>query len=80
MNTKTLSYQNTATEKTQSFVRVAKAFRHLAEMIQHFKIKKAQANYHSKSKHQAQLKMQRDILRDLPLEQKLQLGCYHLMD
>jgi hypothetical protein len=80
MNAKTLSYQNTATPKSQLFAGVVNTFNHLAKMIQRFKIKQAQVNYHAKMKHQAQAHMQQDMLRDLPLEQKLKLGCYHLMD
>jgi hypothetical protein len=80
MNTKTLSYQNTPTTKPQLFLGIAKALSNLEEVIQRFKIKMAQANYHSKMKHRAQAEIQHDALRDLPLEKKLQLGCYHLMD
>ena len=78
MNTKTLSYRNSSIVKPESFSWISKLFNSLSSMIAGSEIEKAQAHYHLKRKHEAQ--SHGDIVRNMPVEQKLQLGCYHLMD
>lgn len=79
MNTKTLSC-NTSIVKPESFTWVAKFFSSLSAIFTRSDLEIAQAHYNQKRKHQAQAQTHRDIVRDMPVEQKLQLGCYHLMD
>jgi len=80
MNTKTLTYSNTNIVKPASFSWITKAFNSVTAMFIRSDLEKAQAHYSLKRKHQAQAQSHRDIVRDMPVEQKLQLGCYHLMD
>lgn len=82
MNTKTLPHQNTPTAKHALFAMVSKFVSRLTALIQRSDLEKAQAHYRLKHKLQANSKtrVQGDLLRDMPLKQKLQLGYYHLMD
>jgi hypothetical protein len=80
MNTKTLAYSNTSIVKPESFTWITKAFNSFTAMFIRSDLEMAQAHYKLKRKHQAQDQTHRDIVRDMPIEQKLQLGCYHLMD
>ena len=79
MNTKTLAF-NTSIVKPESFTWIAKVFSSLTAIFTRSDLEKAQAHFSLKRKHQAQAQTHRDIVRDMPVEQKLQLGCYHLMD
>ena len=80
MNTKTLAYSNTSIVKPESFAWIAKIISNMTAIFVRSDLDKAQAHYNLKRKHQAQDQTHRDIVRDMPIEQKLQLGCYHLMD
>jgi hypothetical protein len=83
MNSKSLQYSNIANPKLEKIAATQTSFitaviEKLASFLTRSEIDKAQARY--KAKLNAQAGSQQDMVRGLPVEEKLRLGMYRFMD
>ena len=76
-NTENSSLENRAMRQPAWFTNMIKR---LDGLLTRTQIESAQARFKSKQKHQAQTESRQDMVRGLPLEEKLRLGMYHFMD
>jgi hypothetical protein len=82
MNSKSLQYNSIENSKLEKLVSTQESFitaikRKISDLLTRSEIEKAQSRY--MMKHAAQAQSNLDIVRTLPLEEKLRLGMYHYM-
>lgn len=76
-NTENSNLENRALQQPAWFTSMIKR---LDGLLTRTQIESAQARFKLKHKHQAQSESRQDMVRGLPLEEKLRLGMYHFMD
>ena len=80
MNTKMLSTRNELFQTAEISSWLTRGLLKIVALFKRSELQKAQAFYNFKQNRQTRLEANRGTVRGMPLEQKLQLGCYYLMD
>ena len=83
MNSKSLQNNDIVNSRLEKLATTQTSFitgiiRKVFDSLTRSEIEKAQASYKVKRKHETQAELQ-DIVRSLPIEEKLRLGMYHFM-
>jgi hypothetical protein len=84
MNSKSLQNNDIVNSRLEKLATAQTSFitgiiRKVFDSLTRSEIEKTQASYKMKRKHETQAELQ-DIIHSLPIEEKLRLGMYHLMD
>ncbi len=77
MNSKTLQYRPTVNHHSSIFIAIQQS---ISALIQRLAMAQARASYQSRRQQEARKDLHRNILSDLPVEEKLKLGMYHFID
>ena len=80
MNTNTLTTSNESFVKPKTVNWLAQCINKIVGWFKSTEIQKAQEYYNFKRNREMQQQTSHDRVRGLPLEQKLQFGCYQWMD
>ena len=83
MNSKSLQYSNIANSKLENLATTQTSFiigviAKISSFLTRSEIEKLQARY--RAKHDALTESHQDVVRGLPVEEKLRLGMYRFMD
>ncbi len=84
MHSKSLQYANIASSKFEKLATAQTAFvaaiiRKVSDALSRSEIERAQASYKMKRTCETRAELNRDIVGTLPVEEKLRLGMYHVM-
>ena len=77
MNSKTLRYSPIVNQHSSIFTAIKQT---ISALMQRQAMAQARARYRSRRQQEARKDLHRNILSDLPVEQKLKLGMYHFID
>ncbi|UCH38826.1 MAG: hypothetical protein JSU67_11720 [Gammaproteobacteria bacterium] len=76
-NSNNSNLENRALQQPGWFTNMIKR---LDRLLVRAQVESAQARFKLRYKHQQQAESRQDMVRSLPLEEKLRLGMYHFMD
>ncbi len=77
MNSKTLQYSPIVDQHSSIFTAIKQI---ISALMQRQAMAQARARYRSRRQQEARKNLHRNILSDLPVEEKLRLGMYHFID